>query len=87
MQDTTLMEFQSLSPMTLPKYYKMMRVYKFLKQTLAMGETNNEASELLNVSPSSILRYTNTIGITSNRKPVNRTTEEKQASMFKSMKT
>ena len=26
MQDTTLMEFQNLTPMTIPNYYKMMRV-------------------------------------------------------------
>ena len=57
MQDTTLMEFQSLSPMTLPKYYKMMRVDEFLKHTIAMGKTNKEASELLNVSSSTINRY------------------------------
>ena len=52
-----------------------------------MGNTNKEASELLNVSPSTINRYKKAFGITSNRKPVNRTTEEKQASMLKSMKT
>ena len=57
MQDTTLMEFQSLSPMTLPKYYKMMRVDEFLKQTIAMGKTNIEASEWLNVSLSTHNRY------------------------------
>ena len=57
MQDTTLIKFQSLSPMTLPKYYKIMRVDEFLKQTIAMGKTNKEASELLNVSPSTINWY------------------------------
>ena len=77
MQDTTLMEFQNLSPTTLPKYNKMMRVDEFLKQTIAMGKTNKEASELLNVSPSTINRYKKAIGITSNRKPVTRSTEEK----------
>ena len=87
MQDTTLMEFQSLSPMTLPTYYKMMRVDKFLKQTIAMGKPNKKATDLLNVSQSTINRYTKAIGITSNRKPVNRTTVEKQASMLKFMKT
>ena len=30
MQDTKLMEFQCLSPKTLPKYYKMMRFDEFL---------------------------------------------------------
>ena len=87
MQDTRLMEFQSLSPMILPKYYKMMKVYKFLKQTIALGKTNKEASELSNVSLSTINRYKKAIGITSNRKPVTRTTEEKHAAMLKSMKT
>ena len=42
--------------MILPKYYKMMRVDEFLKQTIAMGTTNKEASELLNVSLSTIHR-------------------------------
>ena len=87
MQDTTLMEFQNLSPMTRLKYYKIMRVDEFLKQTIAMGKTNKEASELLNVSQSTINRYKTAIGIISNHKPVNRTTEEKQAAMLKSMKT
>ena len=87
MQDTTLMEFQNLTPMTLPKYYKMMRVYEFLKQTIALGKTNKEAAELLDISPSTINRYKKSVGILSSRKQVNRTTEEKQASMLKSMKT
>ena len=87
MQDTTLMEFKNLLLTTLPKYYKMMRVDEFLKQTIAIGKTNKEASELLNVYPSTITRYKTAIGISSNRKPVARTTEEKQAAMLKSMKT
>ena len=86
MQDTTLMKFQNLTPMTLPNYYKMMRVDQFLKQTIALGKTNKQAAELLDVSPSTINRYKKSVGILSNRKPVNRTTEEKQASMLKSMK-
>ena len=45
------------------------------------------SAELLNISPSNINRYKTAIGITSNRKPVNRTTKEKQASMLKSIKT
>ena len=81
------MEFQNLSPMTLPNYYKMMRVDEFLKQTIALWKTNKETSELLNISPSTINRYKKAIGIVSNRKQVNRTTEEKQAAMLKSMKT
>ena len=39
------------------------------------------------MSPSTKNRYTKAIGIISNRKLVNRTTEEKQASMLKSMTT
>ena len=57
MQNTTLMEFQNLTPMTLPNYYKMMRVDQFLKQTIALGKTNKQATELLDVSPSTINRY------------------------------
>ena len=87
MQDTTIMEFQNLSRTTLPKYYKMMRVDEFLKQTIALGKTNKKASELLYVSSSTINRYKRAIGIVSNRKQVNRTTEEKQASMLKFIKT
>ena len=87
MQDTTLMEFQNLSPMTLPNYYIMIRVDEFLKQSIGKGRTNKETSELLNISPSTINRYKKAIGITSNRKPVARTTEEKEAAMLKSMKT
>ena len=87
MENTTLMEFQNLTPMSLPNYYKIMRVDQFLKQTIALGKTSKQASELLDVSSSTINRYKKAIGINSNRKPVNRTTEEKQASMLKSMKT
>ena len=87
MENTTLMEFQNLTSMTLPNYYKMMRVDQFLKQTIALGKTSKQASELLDVSSSTINRYIKAIGINSNRKPVNRTTEEKQASMLKSIKT
>ena len=50
MQDTTLMEFQNLKLMTLPNYYKMMRVDQFLKQTIALKQTNKQAAELLDVS-------------------------------------
>ena len=39
------------------------------------------------MSSSTINRYKIAIGITSNRKPVIRTTEEKQAAMLRSMKT
>ena len=87
MQNTTLMEFQNLTPMTIPNYYKMMQVDQFLKQTIALGKTNKQAAELLDVSPATINRYKKYVGILSNRKIVNRTTEEKQASMLKSMKT
>ena len=65
----------------------MMRVDQFLKQTIALGKTNKQAAELLDVSPSTINRYKKSVGILSNRKRVNRTTEKKQASMLKSMKT
>ena len=58
------MEFKNLSPMILSKYYKMIRVDKFVKQTIAIGKTNKEAFELLNVSPSTINRYKNAFGIT-----------------------
>ena len=64
-----------------------MRVDQFLKQTIALGKTNKQAAELLDVSPSTINRYKKSVGILSNRKPVNRTTEDKQAAMLKSMKT
>ena len=57
MQDTTLMEFQNLTPMTIPNYYKMMRVDQFLKQSIALGKINKQASELLDVSSSTINRY------------------------------
>ena len=87
MENTTLMEFQNLTPMTIPNYYKMMRVDQFFKQTIALRKTSKQASELLDVSSSTINRYKKAIGITSSRKPVNRTTEEKQAAMLKSMKT
>ena len=87
MQDTTLMEFKNLSPMTVLNYYQLMRVGEFLQQTMAKGKTNKQAAELLDLSPSTINRYTKAVGITSKRKPVNRTPEEKQASMLKSMKT
>ena len=52
-----------------------------------MGKTNKDASELLNLSTSTINRYNKAIEITSNRKPVNRTKQEKQAALLKSTKT
>ena len=62
MQDTTLMEFQNLTPMTFPNYYKMMRVDQFLKQTIALEKTSKQAPELLDVSPSTINRYNKNCG-------------------------
>ena len=62
MEDITLTEFQNLTPMTIPNYYKMMRVDQFLKQTIAMGKTNKEAAELLDVSTSTINRYKKSSG-------------------------
>ena len=87
MEETTLTEFQNLTPMTIPNYYKIMRVDQFLRETIAKGKTNKQAAELLDVSPSTINRYKKSVGIISKRKPVNRTPEEKQASMLKSMIT
>ena len=73
--------------MAIPNYYKMMRVDQFWRETIAKGKTNKQAAELLDVSPSTINRYKKSVGIISKRKPVNRTPDEKQASMLKSMKT
>ena len=87
MEDTTLTKFQNITPMTIPNYYKMMRVDEFLRETIAKGKTNKQAAELLDVSPSTINRYKKLLGIISKRKLVNRTPEEKQVSMLKSMKT
>ena len=84
---TPLIEFQNLEPMNIPKYFKTTKVAEFLSETIGKGRTNKETAELLNVSPSTINRYKKAIGIVSNRKRVKRTTEEKQASMLKSMKT
>ena len=84
---TPLIEFQHLEPMNKPKYFKITKVEEFLNETIEKGKTNKETAELLNISPYTINRYKKAIGVTSNRKPVNRTTEEKQASMLKSMKT
>ena len=50
-------------------------------------KTYCETAELLNISSSTINRYKTAIGITSISKPVNRTTIEKQSSMFMSMNT
>ena len=84
---TPLIEFQNLEPMNIPKYFKTTKVAEFLNETIGKGKTNKETAELLNISLSTINRYRKAIGITSNRKPVTRTTEVKQASMLKSMKT
>ena len=43
------MEFQNLTLMTFPNYSRMMRVDQFLKQTIALGKTNKQAAELLDV--------------------------------------
>ena len=40
MEDTTLTEFQNLTPINIPNYYKMMRVDQFLRDTIAKGKTN-----------------------------------------------
>ena len=84
---TPLIEFQNLEPMNIPKYFKTTKVAELLSETIVKGRTNKETAELLNVSSSTINRYKKAIGITSNRNPVTRTTEEKQAAMLKSMKT
>ena len=84
---TPLIEFQNLEPINIPKYFKTTKVAEFLNETIGKGKTNRETSELLNISPSTINRYKQAIGITLNGKPVNRTTEKKQASMLKSIKT
>ena len=84
---TPLIEFQKFEPMNIPKYFKTTKVAEFLSETIGKGRTNKETAELLNVSSSTINRYKKAIGIVSNCKQVNRTTEEKQASMLKSMKT
>ena len=73
--------------MNIPKYFKTTKVAEFLNETIGKGKTNKETADLLNISPSTINRYKKAIGIQSNLKPVNRTAEEKQASMLKSMKT
>ena len=73
--------------MNILKYFKTTKIAEFLNETIEKGKTNKETAELLNISPSTINRYKTAIGITSNRKPVNRTTEDKQAAMLKSMKT
>ena len=52
-----------------------MRVDELFKQTITMGKTNKEASELLNVCQLTLNRYKKVIKITSNCKPVNRTTD------------
>ena len=75
------------STTNIPKYFKTTKVAEFLNETIGKGKTNKETAELLNISPSTINRYKKAIGITSNRKQVNRTTERKQAFMLKSMKT
>ena len=84
---TPLIKFQNLEPMNIPKYFKTTKVAEFLNEKIGKGKMNRETAELLNISPSTINRYKKAIGITSNRKPVTTTTEEKQASMLKSMKT
>ena len=84
---TPLIEFQNLEPMNIPKYFKTTKVAEFLNEKIGKGRTNKETAELLNVSPSAINRYKKAIGIVSNCKPSNRSTEKKQAAMLKSMKT
>ena len=64
---TPLIEFQNLEPMNIPKYFKTTKVAEFLSETIGKGWTNKETAELLNVSPSTINRYKNAIGIVSNR--------------------
>ena len=87
MERTTSTEFQNLLPMTVPNYYKMMKVDEFLRQTIARGKTTKEASELLDVSPSTINRYKKSWGISSNRKSYNRTPEAKQLASIKAKET
>ena len=84
---TPLIEFQNLQPTNIPKYFKTTKVAEFLNETIGKGKTNKETAELLNISPSTINRYKKAIGMPPNRKIVNRTKEEKQASILKSMKT
>ena len=64
---TPLIEFQSLEPMNIPRYFKTTKVAEFLNETIGKGKTNKETSELLNISPSTINRYKKLIGITLER--------------------
>ena len=73
--------------MNIPKYLKTTKVAKFLSETIIKGRTNKETAELLYVSSFTINRYKKAIAITLNRTSVNQTTEQKQASMLKFMKT
>ena len=71
--------------MTILNYYKMMQIDQFLNQTIAIGKTN----KLLN---SQMYHHQPLIDIKQQwvlyqKKPVNRTAEQKQASMLKFMKT
>ena len=58
-----------------------------MNETIGTRKTNRETAELINISSSTINGYKKAIKITSNRKPVSKTTEEKQVSIIKSMKT
>ena len=76
METTTLTEFQNRTLMTIPNYYKMMRVDQFLRETITKRKTNKQTPDLLDVSHSIINRYNKTVGITSKIKLVTRTPEE-----------
>ena len=84
---TPLIEVQSLESINIPKYFKTTKVAEFLNETIGKGKTNKETAELLNISLSTINQYKTAIGIVSNHKPFNSTTEEKLAAMLKTMKT
>ena len=69
---TPLIEFQSLEPINILKYFKTRKVAEFLNETIGKGKTNRETAELLNISSSTINRYKTAIVITLNHKLVNK---------------
>ena len=54
---TPLIEFQSLEPMNIPKYFKITKVTEFLNETIGTGKTNRDTAKLLNISLFTLNRY------------------------------
>ena len=52
-----IIDSMSIEPNDIIDYFKTQKVYSFLKEKIAKGKSNEQASKSLNISLSTIKRY------------------------------